>query len=221
VNLGLYAIASGLLIWMVERYRNAVLLLKDEDARHLVLAREQRHRLHNAIAVVEAIVRHSLRGDPAEATTINRRIRAGLTDVDLQEAHGQQPVSLRHLLSSELQAFDPARFSLKGDGTVICGKSRNIAALAAHELATNAVKYGALSVPEGRVTIAWTTEAGRTTLRWREVGGPPVKPPSRRGYGSTLLRRLVEAHGGAVAIEFRRSGVIAKIDLPLQPSPRR
>jgi two-component sensor histidine kinase len=91
-------------------------------------------------------------------------------------------------------------------------------ALVLHELATNALKYGALSVPGGRVRVRWSREGGKLRLTWREEGGPAVAPPTRRGFGSMLIERSV-AHnlGGTARLDFRPEGLAYEVELPLEP----
>jgi len=90
--------------------------------------------------------------------------------------------------------------------------------LVLHELATNAMKYGALSKPNGRLSIRWTvrTEGGRyLSLRWEERGGPKVSVPASRGFGSTLIEKSLEAHGGVTSIRYEAQGMTCDIKLPL------
>ncbi len=93
--------------------------------------------------------------------------------------------------------------------------------LAFHELATNAAKYGALCVPEGGVEVTWTLRRSKkkaplVEIVWREHGGPPVRPPQRRGFGSRLLERgLAQEFGGTVQLDFAPEGVQCHICLPL------
>jgi two-component sensor histidine kinase len=96
-------------------------------------------------------------------------------------------------------------------------------AMALHELATNAVKYGALSVQDGRVELSWSIDDHegdqRLRMRWQEFDGPPVEPPARRGFGSRLIEDgLSRELGGKVVILFERSGVICIADAPLPAS---
>ena len=90
--------------------------------------------------------------------------------------------------------------------------------MAIHELLTNALKYGALSVPDGWISISWDLAPDGTALdfRWSENGGPTVQPPSARGFGTRLIERgLAQELGGSVTIEFDPSGVICAISIPL------
>jgi two-component sensor histidine kinase len=219
VNLGLYLGGTGLMIWMVERYRRAVRRLMEEDARLITLAREQNHRMHNAIGVVESIVRQSLKADALLARSINQRIRAGLADIDMRPRGASKPASLRALLTEQLEAFDLRRFRLQGcDDTPVAPEVCNLVTLAAHELATNALKYGALSTPEGCVEVDWRVGEGRTIVSWREQGGPPCEPTTYRGYGSILLNRLITAAKGTFTRNFTPDGVAVEISLPFAPA---
>ena len=86
-------------------------------------------------------------------------------------------------------------------------------ALAIHELATNATKYGALSADTGRILVNWTAEDGTFVLTWREVGGPPVKPPEGEGFGMRLIRRSLAAElRGNVEVDFLETGVAYRIE---------
>jgi two-component sensor histidine kinase len=87
-----------------------------------------------------------------------------------------------------------------------------------HELATNAAKYGALSIPEGRVKIEWShTLNGKLVLRWTETDGPSVKPPSRQGFGTRLLDQVVRAQlNGETRFDWRTGGLACEIEISLQ-----
>jgi two-component sensor histidine kinase len=88
--------------------------------------------------------------------------------------------------------------------------------MAMHELATNAVKYGALSNETGRVEVRWTAENERLRIEWRESGGPPVTQPTRRGFGSRLVERgLAGEMGGSAQLIFEPQGVVCVIEAPL------
>jgi two-component sensor histidine kinase len=222
LTLTLFMGACALIVLIIDRYQHAILRLKVEEAGHFNMAREQVHRLKNAGFVAELIVRESLQDQPERARTINRRIHAGLTDVHLQDEAFNEPVTLRDLLDAELEVFDLAKFSLEGedDPKIANAKARTILAMAVHELAINAIKYGALSVAGGRVTVGWRLLDGRLTILWREAGGPPVRRPRKLGFGSTLLRRLVAAGGGEITMDFRPSGLAANLSCTLDPVRR-
>jgi two-component sensor histidine kinase len=86
-------------------------------------------------------------------------------------------------------------------------------ALVLHELATNAAKYGALSVPQGRLAVSWQTSGRVLTIDWIESGGPPVRPPSRQGFGGKLLQSALAAYHGGVHCEFEPTGLKCRISL--------
>lgn len=113
-----------------------------------------------------------------------------------------------------------ARFDLSGPDLQIAPKTAISFALAIHELATNAVKYGALSRPEGHVSVRWRVmkshKGRRLRLEWQEQGGPPVTPPISRGFGTRMIERGLAAElGGTAQIEFATEGVRCVVDAPL------
>ena len=111
-----------------------------------------------------------------------------------------------------LDAFASAQVTMSGAAIEISPKHALALSLALHELATNAAKYGALSCPEGRVNLQWHEHDGMLHLDWEESGGPPVVPPSRRGFGSKLLEQLVAADlGGYTKLNYNASGVQCSI----------
>jgi two-component sensor histidine kinase len=215
VDILLYAVSFALMMMVMRRYQRAVSRLMREDAAHLTLAREQGHRLKNALTVAEAIVRRSLKDDPGVAETLCQRLRAGLAELDPTPG-AEAPRELGAFILDQLRPFDLNRFHLAGATTLsISPSQQKVIALAVHELATNALKYGSLSTFNGTVEIECHSQAGVLKLSWREAGGPRVTPPSRRGYGSILLRRLVEAQRGDMSLDFQPSGLTAEFFLPL------
>jgi two-component sensor histidine kinase len=95
-------------------------------------------------------------------------------------------------------------------------------AVAVHELTTNAVKYGALSMAAGHIQIEWSRAAdGRFVFRWTETGGPPVKPPARRGFGTGVVERLIRGQlKGNVRFDWRGEGLVCEITTKELPAPR-
>ncbi|HZG32069.1 MAG TPA: sensor histidine kinase, partial [Sphingopyxis sp.] len=130
-------------------------------------------------------------------------------------------VSAGEMIERALHAFDkmkPGRISLAGPDAEVPASRALLAAMALHELGTNAVKYGALSGDAGTVAVDWdlVTEGGRDRLRlrWSERGGPPVAPPARTGFGTRMLERALRGQGGSAAIDFRPEGVCCTLELP-------
>jgi two-component sensor histidine kinase len=121
------------------------------------------------------------------------------------------------LRASVAQTIAPTAEQVRMDGPplMLAPDTAQSLGLAFHELATNASKYGALAADTGELLITWTLTAGRVHIVWREVGGPPVSPPERRGFGRVLLERLVGATlGGSVTLDFRPEGLVCEIEFP-------
>ena len=173
------AVASLFMVWMLTRYRVALSRLSEEEALHVGLTRELQHRMRNALSAIQAIVRQSLRSDPAQADILNQRIWAGVSDLTLDRP-ADGPSDAKAAIERRLSGFDLSRFDLAGEGAELPQEQDTTLALVLHALATNAAKYGALSRPGGRVGITWRAEGPRLIIQWRETGGPPVRPPARR-----------------------------------------
>jgi PAS domain S-box-containing protein len=200
-----------------------------ERARDL-LSRELSHRIKNLFAVISSIVRLSARGNDAVqdfAKTIGGRIEAlgrahdYVRPVDKDYRGAARPTrNLHSLVNAILEpwADDGERIRLSGDNPVIGSASATALALAIHEFATNAVKYGALSRPSGSIEI--TCRAGDETfdLVWTERGGPPIdQAPIRQGFGTTLARRSIGGDfGGTIEADWAREGLRLVIRAPLE-----
>jgi len=192
-----------------------------------LLIDELNHRVKNTLAIVQGIAQQSFKEGidlKAARSAFEGRLAA------LSEAHNLltreqwSPVSMTQIIRDAVAPHGGnGRFSCDGHDLVIPPKTAISLALAMHELATNAVKHGALSVPEGSVAIAWrvceATGGRRLILDWREQDGPPVIPPVRRGFGTRMIERGLAAElAGKVAIEFRPEGVHCTVDAPLPGS---
>ena len=189
----------------------------------IVLLQELNHRVKNTLATVQAIALQTFRyTDTREAfrDTFLDRLMALSKTHNLLTASNWEGASLRKVLLSELapyQADNPPRFAIEGEDTQLDAPLTLALGLALHELATNAVKHGALSVPAGRVAIQWEIDAGegRLRLRWIETGGPRVEEPARRGMGLRMIESgLMHEVGGGSRIDFNPSGVQCVIEIP-------
>ena len=117
----------------------------------------------------------------------------------------------------DVYAKDSDRFRVQGPALRLSPSSALAITMALNELSTNAVKYGSLSQPGGHVDISWRVTSNDLQLGWAEVGGPPVKEPSRKGFGSRLIQNGLAAElNGKVDIEYRRGGLVCTITAPLQ-----
>jgi two-component sensor histidine kinase len=187
----------------------------DREAHVRLIMRELSHRSKNLLAIVLAIARQTARHtdsfDDFEAR-FNSRIQALADAHDLLVEQQWGGGSLDDLITAQLAAFDMEKVSRRGEPMILRSEAVQNVALALHELATNASKYGALSVPQGRVEIEWAWQpgaAGERSLRltWREVGGPPVAPPAQRGFGCFVLERATLNALGEGSLEFNADGL--------------
>jgi PAS domain S-box-containing protein len=204
------------------------------EQRQALLSREVDHRAKNALAVVQAAVRLTPKDDAAAfAHAIEGRVGALARAQTLLAADRWRAADLRRLIEGELAAF-PAdggagpRVVLEGSPVALPAGVTQPLAMAVHELATNAVKHGALATPEGRVAVSWrveppeaSTAAPRLLLRWTETGGPRIAgPPARRGFGSRVLDGTLRGQlGGEVMLAWIPAGLDCAIAVPLPSGP--
>ena len=195
---------------------------KQKDKQVTTLAYEVEHRGKNLLATVLAIVRLS-RSDSAEGLkeAIEGRIQALANAHRLFEQSNWTGADLRKLIEQEVFPHcqnDKTRASIDGtDQLSLEPNAAQMIAVGLHELATNAAKYGAFSAPLGRVRVVWSRSTnGRLVLRWTESGGPLVKSPSRRGFGTDLMERAIRDQlKGEIHFQWRPEGLTCDIAMPL------
>jgi PAS domain S-box-containing protein len=184
------------------------------------LAHEAEHRAKNVLATVQAVVRLSQSDTPAGLKdAIEGRIQALANVHTLFVQSCWTGADLRSLVTQELAPYcrdgEPrARFD--GLNAMLEPNTAQATAMILHELATNAAKYGALSVPEGRIKVACSrAEDGGLVVRWAENGGPPVKPPTRRGFGTQVMDTLIRTQlKGEMRFDWSADGFACEIALP-------
>jgi PAS domain S-box-containing protein len=188
------------------------------EERRELLIHELNHRVKNTLALVQAIAHQSFRGRADSATAqANFMARIGTLAGahDLLTREQWEGVTLAELVRAATAPLDATRIDATGDALAVTPKAAVALAMALHELGTNAVKYGALSAPDGRVGIVWKIEGDRLQLDWREWGGPPVAAPHHRGFGVKMIERALASDlGGRVTVDFARNGVRCIIDAP-------
>jgi PAS domain S-box-containing protein len=192
-----------------------------------LLIHELNHRVKNTLASVVSIAGQTLRNAPdldAARADLETRLVALARAHDVLTSENWSGAGLREIVDQAIAPFrQPAgRFAVSGPPVRLQPRAALVFAMALHELATNAAKYGALSADGGAVTIAWSlTETPRGPglhLVWSETGGPPVSRPRRRGFGSRLIERsLAYELDGRVSLEFRPGGAVCTIEAPLTP----
>jgi PAS domain S-box-containing protein len=193
-----------------------------EETQRLLLA-ELSHRVKNTLASVQAIVQHTLRStrNPEEfAQNFTGRIQSLSRVHSLLSDKTWQGADLRDVIRDQLSlgAADETRVTAWGPAVHLEPQLALHIALMLHELATNSHKYGALSRPDGSVSISWKIDDEDLHLDWIERGGPPVQAPTRRGFGMTLIEQSAQGEGGYARLLIETAGVAWKITLPL---PRR
>jgi PAS domain S-box-containing protein len=192
-----------------------------EKQRHLLL-QEMNHRIKNTLATVQAIATQTLRNVSSdERASFLARLRALAGAHDLLMTERWDRASVRDVVGGAIKAFQQGhqdRFSIDGPEVWLNPSRSLLLTLALHELGTNAVKYGAMSNGTGRVRIDWklSTEdqSGRLTLCWEESGGPLVRAPARKGFGSLLIEQGLAGQGEA-SLKFNPEGLACKLNLIL------
>ncbi len=200
---------------------------KAEQATCKLLIGELNHRVKNTLATVQSIVRQALRAgiDPALIReSIESRIFALSRSHDLLSRENWKGAGLHDLIDTSLEPFAVTngaveRFTVEGDNLQVPPKTALALGVALHELATNALKYGAFSNDAGTVSVNWGIETSpsgkRLVLHWREKDGPEVTPPSRKGFGSQVIERgLAHELDGEVRVDYPPTGVVCTINVP-------
>ncbi|HEY3947593.1 sensor histidine kinase [Phenylobacterium sp.] len=193
--------------------------IKLAEEHQKLLINELNHRVKNTLATVQSITSQTLRSASdigAARQAIDARIGSLARAHDLLTDHNWSGARLSDVVSRALEPFGLGRFDLSGPNLHVSPRHALALSMALHELATNAVKHGALKAPEGRVAATWSEADGQFCLSWRESGGPPVTPPTRRGFGSRLLEEgLMHELGGRTRLAYHPDGVSCEVNASL------
>jgi PAS domain S-box-containing protein len=198
---------------------------KRAEEREKMLMAELDHRVKNVLARVDMVAMSSRNGSSTIddfIRSLKGRIQSMAAAHALLSQKGWHGVGLEALVRNQLAPYTAdANVTIHGTGVVLTAAATQAMGMALHELVTNAVKYGALSVPTGRVTVSWDRKlnghATRLVFAWREFDGPRVAVQAKSGYGTQLIRGLVPHElGGTVDMEFAAEGVSCRIEFPLQ-----
>lgn len=202
------------------------------------LMHEISHRSKNLLTVIQSIARRTARtaGTMEEfERRFERRLQGLAASHDVLVRENWHGAPLASLVRQQLVPFaeiQSSRFEIAGPDIVLTAEAAQAIGLAIHELATNAIKYGALSEPTGKVRVSWMFDenpgaAGQILLSWIERSGPPVSPPSRKGFGHVVIGEMVERSlNGKVAVEFAGDGLKWSVSIPAanlvsDPQPER
>ncbi len=205
----------------VTESRRAEAELRDSERHLRLMVDELNHRVKNTLAIVQGLAQQSFRGGGVSVdvrSSFEGRLAALAAAHDLLTGRNWEGAELRELVVAVVAAHCGDRLAIDGPPVQLPPRLAVTLALALHELCTNAVKYGALSVDAGRVAVVWTLEAGRLALRWTESGGPRVETPRRRGFGTRMIERALAAEtGGQAKLHFRPQGLVCEIEATLPP----
>ena len=210
------AVGAALAESVRELTRNRKRLDDAKDELHTLVG-ELAHRNRNALSVIMSIVSQSARSAASAADAagiINERLKALAKAQDVVvQSHGA--AALGSLVETTLAPFGLERFRIapSPDAEVAPDLAAPLA-LVFHEMATNALKYGALSQPDGTVALEWTLESERARLSWRENGGPEVASPTVQGFGTRLFGAALAPHGGTIGRRFERDGLAYELLFP-------
>jgi len=193
---------------------------KRAEAHARVVMGELVHRTNNLLTVVQSLAQQSARGASdidGFLQVFSQRLQGLSQSTNLLIRDEWGGALLRDLVHSQVAPFaSEQRFTLDGPAVRLSTKAVQNLGLAFHELCTNALKYGALSVPEGRVSVSWRFEdSGALHITWREQGGPPVSAPRRKGFGRVVAEQIVSAALGAgVSTQFLPEGLVWEVTIP-------
>ena len=189
---------------------------QQEEDQRLQLMAELDHRVKNVLSAVQALAQQTAKRTTsldAFLQTFGGRLKAMASANELLTAARWRGAAIDHLAAAELGAIAPGQASWEGPDLFLTPRAANALALALHELATNAVKFGALSQESGRVALRWAARPeGGFELSWTESGGPTVTAPARRGFGSTLLDQVTGRElNGDTQVEYSPGGVRVRL----------
>ncbi|HEU0149805.1 MAG TPA: PAS domain S-box protein [Bradyrhizobium sp.] len=185
------------------------------------LLAEVNHRSKNLLSLVQAIARQMTRQDrELDLDRFLERLQAIAGNQDLLIQNDWRFIPLGDLVRSQLRTFGEAignRIHIEGPQVELTPEAAQAIGMALHELVTNAAKYGALANDDGRIDISWTRDGNLFAMRWTEQGGPPVAPPTRRGFGSKVISDMVRLSlDGGVEVLFPVSGLRWRLDCPIE-----
>lgn len=191
---------------------------KSAERLQALLVGELGHRVKNVLSTVIAIARQTLGRDEEsrkDYDAFEARLMSMARAHDILLQGDWQKGDLRSVVERALAPYPPEKFNIEGASLALGPKAVVSFSLALHELATNAAKYGALSVPQGRIAIVWDVKGSQPaelSFKWTEENGPAVAPPTRKGFGSRLVERLLAAElGGEARIIYDPTGVVCEI----------
>jgi len=188
---------------------------KQAEERMMLLTGEVDHRSNNLLAVIQAMLRLT-KADTAEEfqAAFQGRLSALANVQRLFSVSRWNGASIQTILHEELRPYGSTRVSMTGIDVRLPASLAQAIAVAVHELATNAAKYGSLSGPEGKIDISWQTDADNLMLRWKESGGPGIAEPKRKGFGVDAIDGMVRTLSGRITRQWKPEGLDCELSFP-------
>ena len=222
INFGMFILSSSLIIWIAERYRRAMAEITAGEETRRLLVEEMRHRNRNSLTVAQTLIKRTLAHDPATATNLAARLRVILDTENVFEGNTPKGEMLHRLLLAELQPYGTERYGLFGEPLMLAARHARNFALVVHELATNALKYGALSAPDGFLAVSWHTKGDQLEITWREkMARGENEQPMNKGFGTQLIDAMVRDLKGEINRTFDDTGFTCRIVVPLEEVTQR
>jgi two-component sensor histidine kinase len=215
----LFTVLSGINVALMHVLMSALEKVRERDRQLGIINRELKHRIKNLFSIANSVCLQTIKSGKTVddmSHAVSGRLMAIAAAQDLLTATPQDGADL-HALTAALVttlAPDPSRVEIDGPPTQLPADTATPFALVLHELATNALKYGAWSAESGMVKMTWTKDNVVLLFRWREHDGPAVAPPTREGLGRVLIRSSLP--GATVTHDIKADGLECRIDLPLQ-----
>ena len=190
-----------------------------------LLMNEVNHRSKNLLSVVMAVAYKTVATSPQEfMARFSNRVQALAVNHDLLVKNQWQRIGVADLVKGQLAHVGDVmdnRVLIEGPQFLFSAKAAQAVGMALHELSTNAIKHGALSGEVGRIEVRWQIEDAGSgdhfQMSWTERGGPPFVPPKRRGFGTTVITRMVEMSlGGKAEVDFAESGLVWRLSCPIE-----
>jgi two-component sensor histidine kinase len=207
----LFIVSSLLVVWLAVVHRRLLASFAEKEQEREILAREIQHREKNILAVVFSLIRQSVT-QKDEASRLIDRIKAFTGVPNPLDDSDPGAASLEAILREGM----PDRVTLDGPKVLLSAPQAKALRLVFHEMTTNAVKHGALSEPNGRVTVEWSMEDAGLEIVWCEVDGPTVAAPARYNFGSRLIARTLRQLSADFEPTFPQTGYCCTIKLPMR-----
>ena len=206
----------------VSKIARDISVRKRADEHQRALNAELDHRVKNVLATVGAIITQTSKSHGSSADFVaafNERIKSLARTHELLSQSRWHGVSLEEIAQRELAPYGADNAEIGGPRATLKAEAVPAVGMVLHELATNAAKHGALSIPGGRVLLRWrwlrNGSSGRLAIEWQESGGPPVREPSQPGYGTSIVRELIPFElGGTAEMDFDFNGLYCRLEIP-------